>query len=403
MKMGSLFFLLLLGALVPMAAAQDLFRLPKGSQSRTFTFENPTGEKGAAAATNHGAKGNAWEPIQAGETKTLLKFEGAGTVRRMWFTLRPFTQEMLRSLVIEMYWDHAAKPAVSVPFGDFFGQGLAQPVKGENEFFSNPEGRSFNCYIPMPFRTGAKIVVRNESKVDVGMFFYEIDMTQERTQPADMGYFHAYWSRDLRIALGKDFEILPKVKGRGRYLGATIGVQTPDEYLDSGWCEGEVKVFLDGDGQLPTIAGTGTEDYVGTGWGMDVFHNRYQGCTVSDNKNRCWAYYRFHVPDPIVFEKDCRVTIQDIGGEATAYVRKLVEGGAELQPVPAADGPAIRRLLSDPTQPKLEDPAFPLDAWVNFYRRDDFSAVAYFYLERPTNDLPALAPLTQRIAGLRYK
>lgn len=308
---------------------------------------------------------------------------------------------MLRSLVLEVYWDGATKPAVSVPFGDFFGQGLSLPVAGESALFSSPEGRSFNCYIPMPFRKGARIVVRNEAKVDVGMFFYEINMTEEDEQPADAAYFHAYWRRDPYIELGKDYELLPKVQGRGRFLGATMGVQAHPQYGASGWCEGEVKVFLDGDDRLPTLAGTGTEDYIGTGWGMDPFFNQFQGCTVSDPKTMCWAFYRWHIPDPVLFDKECRVVIQDMGGEATEFVRKLAAAGAELVPVTAALGPGVRRLLTDKDHPKLNDPDFPLDAWVNFYRRDDFSSVAYFYLDRPTNGLPALAPVEQRTAKLR--
>jgi len=382
--------------------SQDVFRLPDKVQPRWFSFENPTGGKGTAAFTNKGAKGNAWEPIPAGKTKTLMEIEGSGVVRRIWFTFRPWTQKMLRSVVIEMYWDHSAKPAVSVPVGDFFSQGLAQPVAGENEFFSNPEGRSYNSYVPMPFRTGAKIVIKNEAKEEVGLFFYDVDVTREKVSK-DAAYFHAFWRRDPYTKLGEDYELLPRIQGKGRYLGATIGVQGHPQYGDAGWGEGEVKIYLDGDNKLPTISGTGTEDYIGTGWGMGPFFNRFQGCTVSDNKNHCWCFYRLHIPDPIYFDHDCHVVIQDIGGDATENIRKMVAAGAELVPVSAAADPGLIRLLTEETYPKLSDPKFPLDAWVNFFRRDDYSSVVYFYLDRPSTDLPALAPVEQRTANLRYK
>jgi len=388
------------------ALAQDissLANLPKDGQSRWVSFENKTGAKGAAASTNHGAKGNAWEPIKAGTSKTILDFNGCGTIRRMWFTFRPWTQNMLRSLVIDIYWDHATKPAVSVPMGDFFAQGLAQPTTFQSALFTNPEGRSLNCYIPMPFRKGARVVLRNQSKEEVGLLFYDIDLTLEKHQSPDAAYFHAFWRRDPYTKLGADYELMPLVKGKGRYLGATVGVQGHPQYGDAGWGEGEIKMYLDGDRKLPTISGTGTEDYIGTGWGMGPFSNLFQGCTVSDNVKHCWAFYRFHIPDPIYFNRECRIVIQDIGGEGTENVRKMVAAGAELKPVSAAADPGLIRLLDEKNYPKLADKKFPLDAWVNFYRRDDYSSVVYFYLDRSTTNLPALPSVQMRTANLRYK
>jgi len=385
------------------AYGQDLARVPQTGRPRWYSFENPTGGKGTAASTNKGAKGDAWEAIPAGSYRELMRANGSGVVRRIWCTFRPWKQKMLRSLVIEMFWDHSTKPAVEVPIGDFFANGLSQPAAGQSALFSNPEGRSFNCYVPMPFRTGARIVLRNDGKQELGMLFYDIDITKGDAIPKDACYFHAYFHRDPYTALGKDYEILPRVHGRGRYLGATLGVQGHPQYGDAGWGEGEVKVYLDGDRRLPTISGTGTEDYIGTGWGMGPFTDEYQGCTVSDNKKHCWAFYRFHVPDPIYFDSDCHVTIQDIGGEATETVRKLKAAGAELVPVTsAADNPGFGRLLTDKGYPKLDSPKFPLDSWVNFFRRDDYSSVAYFYLDRPTTDLPRLQSVQERTANLRY-
>jgi len=136
---------------------------------------------------------------------------------------------------------------------------------------------------------------------------------------------------------------------------------------------------------------------------MGPFSNMYQGCTVSDNVKHCWAFYRFHIPDPIYFQADCRVAIQDIGGDGTENVRKMKSAGAELVPVSASADPGLIRLLEVKDYPKLGDPKFPLDAWVNFFRRDDYSSVAYFYLDRPTTGLPPLPSVEERTSNLRYK
>ena len=144
------------------AFCQNLYTLPeKFTESTVSSFENLNGIKGAGGKTNHSAKGNAAEDLKSGQSKTLLEIEGAGIIQRMWFTVRDRSPEMMRSIRLRMYWDGDPKPAVDVPFGDFFGYGLSKVVKLESALFSNPEGRSFNCRIPMPFRKGAKVVITN--------------------------------------------------------------------------------------------------------------------------------------------------------------------------------------------------------------------------------------------------
>ena len=159
----------------------------------------------------------------------------------------------------------------------------------------------------------------------------------------------------------------------------------------------EVKMFVDGDTEQPTIAGTGTEDYIGTGWGMGKFTHRYQGCTVADRTNRLWAFYRFHIPDPVCFQKDFKAVIQTIGGAGTSEVRELLKRGASLTPISVdADGKFLK--LLNPSAPRVTDSDFP-EGWVNFYRQDDYCATAYFYLDRPAH-LPPLPPLEARLQQL---
>jgi hypothetical protein len=306
---------------------------------------------------------------------------------------------MLRALRIEMFWDGADEPAVSAPFGDFFGVSLGRTAAFENALFSNPEGRSFNCAIPMPFRTGARIVVRNESPDDLPMLFYDVNLRKVPAWGDEVLYFHAFWHRDPATTLKIDHEILPNVSGRGRYLGANLGVIANPVYEGSWWGEGEVKVFLDGDRDLPTLVGTGTEDFIGTGWGQGAYAHRFQGCLIADTERDHWAFYRYHVPDPVYFASDCRVTIQQIGGNQKPVVIGLMEKGAPLIPITIHEVDTLHLLLEKDPVPELTDPDLP-DGWTNFYRSDDVSSTAYFYLDRPTSGLPGLQPVAERIAGL---
>ena len=394
-------FLWLQFLLAPLAA-QELYTAPqKGTETRWASPENPTGAKGNGGRTNHGAKGNAFFIVKPGAQQVLLDVKGAGVIRRMWLSgTIPRNEEQRRLVKIEMFWDNATKAAVDAPIGDFFGVGLGLLAPFESALFASPEARSYNFTIPMPFRTAAKIVITNESSSHA-LVWYDINYTTVVRHPADVMYFHTYWSRALQTDLGKDFEILPKVVGTGRYLGTNVGVIGHPDYQGTWFGEGEVKVYLDGDKALPTLAGTGTEDYIGTGWGQGQYFGRYHGSLISDNVNDLYAFYRYHLPDPVYFHQDCRVTLQQIGNAPTARVREMLARGVELKPVWVLDTKGdhdVMRLQQTPEQvllldhadlPLLNDPQHPTGS-TNFYRRDDVSATAYFYLNKPTSNLPAL-------------
>jgi hypothetical protein len=202
-----------------------------------------------------------------------------------------------------------------------------------------------------------------------------------------MLYFHAQFRRENPTKLQQDYEILPRVEGRGRYLGANIGaIPDTDRWSRSWWGEGEVKIFLDGDGDLPTLAGTGTEDYIGTGWGQGQYAHLYQGCTVADEKQFRYCFYRLHVPDPVYFRKDVRVTIQQIGYSAGHHTEDLKKKGAAVYRA----GPGRKQI------------DFEKEKFAGlFEREDDWSSCAYFYLDRPTSELSTLVPVEQRVAGLK--
>ena len=379
------------------ASAQQIFQMPKNADSRLSSFENPNGVKGNGGKTNKTAKGNAFETLKEGETKTLLDVNGQGIVQRIWLTVNR-SPMMLRSLRLKMFWDGETKPAVDVPMGDFFVFNLGKDAPFQSELFSSGEGRSFNCYVPMPFRKHARISLTNEGK-ETCMLFYDVDFLMT-TVPADALYFHAYWTRKWTGNLGDDFEMLPKVNGKGRFLGVSVGLNVDSSYDKTWWGEGEVKMYLDGDSKYPTINGTGSEDYLGSAWGLGKFVNRYQGCTIASDSTREYNFYRWHVPDAIYFNSDIRVVIQQIGGGMSNEVQQLFRKGVKLQPVSVAKSDGFLRLFEMENAPSLADNNFP-EGWVNFYRIDDYSSVSYFYLDKPSNNLPGLTAVNERIKNVR--
>jgi hypothetical protein len=317
----------------------SLFTMPKNIQTRWASPENWDGAKGAAGQANHGRKGSACFALTAGEQRVLAHAENtSGTVRRIWITINDRSPQMLRGLRLEMFWDGAERPAVSAPLGDFFGQGLGRCATFESALFSNPEGRSFNCCVPMPFRTGMKIVVTNESGADLPMFFYDVNYTLGDEHGPDTLYLHAHWRRERPTTLRRDYEFLPKVTGRGRFLGVNVGVIADVEtYFNSWWGEGECKIYLDGDDALPTLCGTGTEDYIGSAWGQGQYAHLYQGCHIADRESMQYAFYRYHIPDPVFFHQDIRVTMHQIGCWGPNTIDVLREQPARLGAVPGGE------------------------------------------------------------------
>jgi hypothetical protein len=367
--------------------SQSLYTLPAGVETRWSSPENPLGEKGAGGLTNGGRKGRAFISIKDGERATLAEVRGSsGTVRRIWATINDRSPAMLRGLKIEMFWDGAGKPAVSAPFGDFFAIGLGHMAPFQSTLFSSPEGRSFNCYIPMPFKTGMKIVVTNESGKDLQLFFYDVDYTLGDKHEKDDLYFHAHFQRQSPTTLQKDFEILPEVTGKGRFLGSSLGVNANRElYGANWWGEGEVKFYLDGDRESPTLAGTGTEDYVGTGWGLNQFANLYQGAPYANAATMQYSFYRFHVLDPVYFQNRIRVTIQQIGFNFSEDSEDpIYKTGTPIYKA----GPGLV--------------TFEKGTRGLFERQDDWSGVAYFYLDSPEDNLPAIDSPAQRMKGMAW-
>lgn len=341
----------------------------RNSEPRWINFENPKGEKGKGAIQNMGAKGHAWEHFYSGEEKVLCDFEGCGIIRRIWITLSDRSPEVLKNTYLKIFWDNSAIPQVNVPIGDFFCMGLGIMKSFENHFFSTAEGRSFTCTIPMPFRKNAKIVLCNNSGKYINNLFYDINLTLEPLSDDDM-YFCSEFSDIEENELGKNVNILNLKDCCGRFLGTNITVVPNEElYPDIWWGEGEVKVFIDGDDEYPTLVGTGAEDYVGSAWELGEFINDSTGCVTRINNSV--SMYRFHINDPIYFKNDIRVEIQAMGGGHWDNVKKIFERDVPCTAVTYDDG-EIHHIYKKDAESELK-------GYVNFFRKDHYRTVAYYY------------------------
>ncbi len=320
---------------------QEPYLLDTGLVSRSICFENPTGApgQGGKAASNLGVgrKGAPAITLKAGQDVQLCDIEGPGTIRHIWIT-GPRSPASLRSLVIRTWWDGQAHPSIECPIGDFMGFAHGKVMPYFSAVHSLGRNAGMNIWLPMPFPKRAKIILTNEGKEDVPLF-YQIDYTIRDRLPPDVGRLHVLFRRENPTTEKQDFELLPKRTGKGRYVGALIGIRNlhPGQW----WGEGEIKIFMDGDTQFPTIVGTGSEDYVCLSYGMQQTPYFYNGCNF--DQNDFVSMYRWHLPDPIYWQKEARITIQQIAWK---------DGLAETQddwstatfwyePVPSAPLPAL--------------------------------------------------------------
>jgi hypothetical protein len=346
--------------------------------SRAVTFENPTGARGAGGMAHGGRKGAPNRTIKAGEAVELADIEGPGVVRHIWMTFPPAPPEQMRAITVDVYYDGAHEPSISVPCLDFFGMPLGRPVAHHSALTAAQEGRGFNSYIPMPFRRSIRFVLRNGAPRAIS-FYYQLDYTLEPDLAVEQGYLHVSFRRQNPTVQLQDFVIDDGLVGPGRFLGCNIGIRVIDPAAWYG--EGEVKVFRDGDTHLPTICGTGLEDYVGSAWGLGAHCAPYGGAplvigggadnaaTMTGNPDLV-GFYRWHVPDPIMFEGALRVTIQQIGA-AFFFDGQEDRFEAYARTNPAAGEGWNRNVRS------------PLIAWGIAERVDDYCATSYVYCRQP--------------------
>jgi hypothetical protein len=355
-----------------------LYEFPKGLQTRWFSPENPLGLPGQGAKTNRGGKGRASVDLAPGKELELMRAQGPGVLRRIWLTVSEQRDpKVLTGLRLRMAWDGAKKPAVDCPLNDFFGMALGRKAAFESAFFSDPEGRSFNCFLPMPFKKSGRAWIHNGSGRTVTVF-YELNATLGDSLGPDTLYLHAHSSSESPNRLGRDYLVLPEIRGRGRYLGANFGFQEDKRYAGAWFGEGELKLFLDGDKAHPTLCGTGTEDMIGSAWGQGEFRQDRTGCTLRDKARGQWCFYRYHTGDPVLFHSSLRVQLQVLGGAFYRDLRPMIEAGAPLKIVSVTKPGFFVRSLESGLPKKIEP-----DAWCNFWRQDSLSSTAYYYLDAP--------------------
>ncbi|NUP09373.1 MAG: DUF2961 domain-containing protein [Polyangiaceae bacterium] len=347
------------------------------AESRSISAENPTGEKGkgamevpvagAARELGRGWKVRPCIMIRAGETVTLADIVGSGAIQQMWFTLTG----NWRFSILRIYWDEQEHPSVEVPIGDFFccGWGSSANHSGANfrqlsslAVCVNP-GNAFNSYWEMPFRKRCRITVTNieepvTDKPDERSvcFFYQINYALTGV-PDDAAYFHAQFRRSNPVPYKEVHTVLDGVRGRGHYAGTYMawGVHN-----NGWWGEGEMKFFMDGDSEFPTICGTGTEDYFCGSYGFDVgleqggyreFTTPYAGLHqvmkpdgLYQSQQR-FGMYRWHIADPIRFKQDLRVTMQALGWRSNGRYLPLQDDLASVaywyQTLPTAPFPPL--------------------------------------------------------------
>jgi hypothetical protein len=351
----------------------DLTLVSPVRESRSVTFENPTGERGAGGAAAGGRKGAPSRDLQPGERVTLADLQGPGTVRHLWLTFPPGPPTRTRALYLEVYYDDLTEPSISVPCADFFGAPHGRPVSFATALTSIQEARGFNSFIPMAFGDRMRVELVNGSVKPTTVYF-QLDYTVEDVTAS--GRLHASFRRQNPTTPREDFVITDGLRGPGRFLGCVVGVRP----LDPGtwYGEGEVKIYLDDDTELPTICGTGLEDYVGTAWGMGPHVAPYAGAPLEVRRPGTGlgtmpdlvGFYRWHVLDPIVFSERLRVTIQQIGAD------HFLEGEEERLDLAVSEG----RVAGNGIQRR---PGSPVIASGLFERVDDYCATGFTVCSSP--------------------
>ena len=307
----------------------NLSRLSR-ARTRSISAENFTGEKGQGGKATEGTGVNCARDLGVGwkispsvaiapqSTFSLADIQGPGAIQHIWITTAP---NNWRWLILRASWDGEENPSIECPLGDFFVMGWCEQSNVNSlPIAVNPAG-GMNSYWEMPFRNRARLTLENVGP-EAAIVYYQIDYTLTDV-PEDMGYFHAQWRRSNPLPSKEVHTLLDNVKGIGHYVGTYIAYQTNSM---GWWGEGEIKFYLDGDKDYPTICGTGTEDYFGGAWDFEQPRGEY--CPFSApfsglpqvikpdglyRSQQRFGMYRWHIMDPIRFEEDIRVTIQALG------------------------------------------------------------------------------------------
>jgi len=310
-------------------------------------------------------------PLEAGASVDLARMEGAGCIRHIWITLHSLEEHYLRRCVLRAWWDGEPQPSIEVPVADFFCVGHAAianywslPMNANTGGDSIERHRmGMNCFFPMPFSKGARLAIENQGGRSLRGLYWYIDYEQYESLPGDALRFHAFWKRENPFAAAYDIAHLPAgplvnkdgrrnyvildARGEGHYVGCNLSVDNLNPHHGFSWFgEGDDMIFIDGE-PLPSLAGTGTEDYFCYAWGYPggLSSTPYHGVTVvGELKGKAiysgkWTMFRFHIEDPIQFEKSIRVTIES--GHANVHANDIASTAYWYQREPHAEFSAL--------------------------------------------------------------
>ncbi|MFN7998072.1 MAG: DUF2961 domain-containing protein [Bryobacteraceae bacterium] len=299
---GFLFLAACAPAQLPDAGAYSLFDLPR---LKNFTAHRSSSDNRFIGSNDDSKR------IMPGETHVMADLRGPGVVTHIWITVADNEFAWPRLVRFRVYYDGEKTPSVDVPLGDFFGVGHGYERDLDSMLIRDSSfGRARNSYWPMPFRKSCKITATDEGNRPVTMFYYHVDWRQQASLPEDLGYFHAYYRQERPAVAGKNYEFL-NIKGTGQYVGTVLNVIQ----AQVGWFgEGDDLFYVDG-AKKPQIYGTGTEDFVNDAWGLRVSYGPWTGTPVAEGE-RVGARltgYRWHIPDPIPFQKSIWAGIEHAG------------------------------------------------------------------------------------------
>ena len=274
--------------------------------------------------------------LKPNEQKVIAEIKNPGIIRHIWMTMWSNDKYYPRRILLRMFWEDEKLPSIEVPIGDFFGigHGLVKNFVSKPLTMSPEDGRGFNCYFPMPFYKNARIEVENQGEQQVSLYFY-IDYEQYQKLEPDLAQFHAQWRRqnptpgwgedndvdfkqlfETRNLDGKNNYVILEAEGRGHYVGCNLNIDCYRRRKNDWYGEGDDMIFIDGEPWPPSLHGTGTEDYFNTAFCPTQEYNApYHGITLnSGNEDWKWkgknSMYRYHIEDPIHFDKSIRVTIE---------------------------------------------------------------------------------------------
>ncbi|HUX58649.1 MAG TPA: glycoside hydrolase family 172 protein [Bacteroidales bacterium] len=271
---------------------------------------------------NTGGNGDRLTGIADGSKATLMDVKGAGVINHIWITIAPDAATASRNdIILRMYWDGNSFPSVESPLGPFFGNGWNEAY----DFISVPvtvapgSGKSYISYFAMPFSNGARIEIENQTGAEIRAFYYYIDYVEMYQLPKNSGRFHAWYNREITEAHppgtgknvnGKNNYAFADITGKGQFVGVNYYINCPTTIW---YGEGDDMIFLDGD-TLPTLNGTGTEDFFNTSWSPKVlWQHPYNGYARVNNETGYLGrthVYRFFIADPVFFDKSCKFTIE---------------------------------------------------------------------------------------------